>query len=748
VGKPLPEWRNCCENERQQLLERTEPNMSIHELPAKRFAEQELPNEKAGRSAGIGLGLEQARLVLMLWSRVIAHGEAKRRNIPYGAATAIERVVSTTVPVGVGDLLGPLVSGEATCVVPTGGTAMRRLGIDSAAISSLWGDSPTFATSCLPLSWVLAFLPAPAWGYVAALIECRSGEVLPRVHEALKQHGKQAGSPSLKADLDNIWVVFEQLVTLRTELRAADEARASTSATRLFRSHALEAWTAVPPRPKQREVESMGRGGRGRRDVSAVPLEAVRHALKYHARKANWGKWRPESWPYNCCWTALKRLLTLCLLLSVCPRVDHLRLLDVDDFDPAHTFEDGSVGPGLRFRRRMMKGGGRSNDAYWKRLPDVVAAILTAWIICSGRKVGQANAPLIISKRTTAAGEEGKRYSGNDSMSVFVGGPKSRPLIPLPGQARKGYTAHRFRRTVMQTIERLYLAWKLANPSHPLAAYDGKVFGELAIDHHVEDMGYRDFTDRKRLEEIQALAIELNWAEFWGDGLQRRGLDPEAIINAREHVVLLEAELQRIEHELTELEVQEVEVLRLAGTARAEREQLHALLRSQAIGGEIRQKLRRELKMKDELIAAKAKLEEARTTKVVLPEDIDGEYERKLAEALAETEGGERSERQLVPATRMADELTVADLAELFGVAEMTIRRWRAGQSNPPLDPETWLKVNAKDWRYPVAAIDARALSRIPADDPQATVDAIRRKRAALGFAKRKSGTNAVAAAA
>ena len=89
-------------------------------------------------------------------------------------------------------------------------------------------------------------------------------------------------------------------------------------------------------------------------------------------------------------------------------------------------------------------------------------------------------------------------------------------------------------------------------------------------------------------------------------------------------------------------------------------------------------------------------------------------------------------------AAPLADELLVADIAELFGVSEMTVRRWRAGKSNPPIDPEAWIKVNAKDWRYPVSAIDDRALARVPADDPGAALDRIRRKRAVLGFGNRK----------
>ena len=62
-------------------------------------------------------------------------------------------------------------------------------------------------------------------------------------------------------------------------------------------------------------------------------------------------------------------------------------------------------------------------------------------------------------------------------------------------------------------------------------------------------------------------------------------------------------------------------------------------------------------------------------TKVALPDDVQGEvYERSLAEAPALV-GGRQPVLELLAATPMADELTVADLAELFGVSEMQVRR-------------------------------------------------------------------------
>ena len=123
-------------------------------------------------------------------------------------------------------------------------------------------------------------------------------------------------------------------------------------------------------------------------------------------------------------------------------------------------------------------------------------------------------------------------------------------------------------------------------------------------------------------------------------------------------------------------------------------------------------------------------------TEVVLPDDLAGdEYGRKLADALAQPDEDEPAPEP-ASAAQLANELLGVDLAELFGVSEMTVRRWRAGRSNPPIAPEAWIRVNAKDWRYPVSAIDDRALIRIPADNPHAALDAIRQKRAELGSAR------------
>jgi hypothetical protein len=714
--------------------------MIEHNKYGKTFVENELPDLAAVRAVGIDLPLEEARLVLMLWSRVVAHGQDKSRHLPYVAARCITLIVVAQVPVAAGRSLMPLFVPSESVRIPDGKTVLRRLELESREISALWDGSGTFATSCLPLDLVLEFLPAVAWPVVAAFIDCRQDELSPRIDEALRQHGKRTGPAPLRMDVTCLWRVMHILIALSRELRDENGARAGRGGSPLGLPAGLEAWTALPERPNSREFASKGKGGRGRRSISAVPAGQIREALADRARKAGWGKWRPYEWPLNRNWRALKEFAVLCLLVTACPRVDHLRLLDVDDFDPTHTFEDGSIGPGLCFRRDAMKNGGDSDDAYWKRLPDFVGDVLAAWITCSGRELGQAGAPLLISTCIKEEGDPGTRYADGSALSKFVSGigPRRRPLVPLPGEEWRGYSPHRFRRTVTQTVERRFAAWRLNNPSQPLAAYDPRVVGELAIDHTINDLGYRDYTDRRRLEEILALAIFLCWDECWGEGFQRLGLDPEAIVEARDAVLLLEAELTMTRHEVAALDTEQGDVLHRARSARSDHDHLRALVDFQTIGIEFQTKLRRELELKDKLIEAGARLEQARTTRVVLPEHLDGEeYERKLADAIAENVGDE-SQPGLSLAAPLSDELAPADLAELFGVREMTIRRWRTGNFNPPINPEAWIKVNERDWRYPVSAIDDRALARIPADDPPTTLDRIRRKRAALGFGNRK----------
>src|SRR5207247_8267706 len=105
--------------------------------------------------------------------------------------------------------------------------------------------------------------------------------------------------------------------------------------------------------------------------------------------------------------------------------------------------------------------------------------------------------------------------------------------------------------------------------------------------------------DRTRLEAILALAIALSWEECWGEGFQRLGLDPEAILWARDAVLLLEAELGMTAHQVASLEAEQAELWRRARSARTDEDKLCAYVNAQAIGAELQAKLRRESGLKD-----------------------------------------------------------------------------------------------------------------------------------------------------
>jgi hypothetical protein len=703
----------------------------------KTFVEHELPDEAALRRAGIQLDLPSARLVATLWSRVMAHGDDKRRERPATAARALGRIATAQVKIGPDEQLQQLVGGSVTNGCPAGATALAALGIESADIASAWAATPTFPTSCLPVRWILAFLPAEWWPVVAGVVECHPDrDFLPRVHEALREHGLGVGLETLLASIGATWVVLKHLFDINREVAAENEARARRGHPTIEAPASLFGWSHIPKAPSLNEVERLARGGQ-RRDTSAVPLDSIQHALKARARAAHWGAWHPDEWPFQRHWKALKEFLIICLLVTGCPRIDHLRLLDVDDFDVEHAFEDGSRGPGLRFRKTDMKNGRQSKDEYWKRLPDFVADVLVAWIACSGRKLGQSGAPLLIAARTMTPGEPGRRYAWSQLGKGIAGAEQRRPLLPLPGEEWKGYTPNRFRSAMLQIVERLVASWRIAHPADPLASYSPHDVAELAIDHRVKDLGYRDYRERMRLEQLLALAIDLTWAEVWGDGLETRQLDARAIRDAHGAVGLMEAQIASVADRILSLETQERETLRPLKEA-TEAEQLQALLIAQAATTEIRQLLRREVQLRQELSHLQQLLHDALTTPVVLDYTVDADsHQRELAQVLALVQGATEAVERPPDDGPMADELTVSDLAELFDVSDVHVRRWRDGFYNPPFDPQHGRYVTKKDWRYPVAALDQKTLSCVPADEPERLLEKIRRERAVQGFGRR-----------
>lgn len=585
----------------------------------KSFIQHEFPDVASFREASIDLSLDEGRVVALLASRVIAYGNSASRDTLYNALFLIQRVLSSQVTLGVDEELVAVMPEPAAPLCPAGVAALRELQLTSTTISREWQGSPILPTSCLSREWLLKFLHSEGWRYLDAFIALGpSQELIHRVHSALHRHGQKVGEYRLRSLVQALWIVMGELVQLRSDLLRENEARAAAGKSVLALPASLQQWTRALPVVSHAQLELMAAGGE-EQERSAVPLESLRTAAKELAGAAGWGLYAAQEWPFNYAWRELKRLVVFVLLVTACPRISHLRLINVDDFDPAHVFEDGSVAPAMRFLRKNMKNGQQSKVFYWKRLPDVVGLMVFAWIICSGRTIGQPDAPLIIATRTLRPGQPGRPHSCRISMSNFV---VHGALVPK-SNGREGYCPHRFRNSMTQGVERLISEWKLRNPGHHLAGYSAEVVAELAVDHAIRDLGYRDYRDRQRREELLALAISVYWSEIWGEGIQRRGPDLESLREALTLLGAIYSEQDSVEERVRELERDEAETLRAVRAADDDAGQLRALNALQHLGSELRHKLHRQIELASDEAAAIETVRGILAAPVDLPDSLD-----------------------------------------------------------------------------------------------------------------------------
>src|SRR5207249_868863 len=92
-----------CKSNTEDAQKRTDANETRRPVYVKTFVKNELPDIGAVRGGGIDVTLEEARAILVLWSRVVAHGQGKSRHLPYVAARFINLIVAAHVPIGPGE---------------------------------------------------------------------------------------------------------------------------------------------------------------------------------------------------------------------------------------------------------------------------------------------------------------------------------------------------------------------------------------------------------------------------------------------------------------------------------------------------------------------------------------------------------------------------------------------------------------------------------------------------------------------
>jgi transcriptional regulator with XRE-family HTH domain len=546
---------------------------------------------------------------------------------------------------------------------------------------------------------------------------------------------------------------------LLTEYMSTNDRRTKTGRPPIAVPASLAQWTFVPKKLSAKEIKAKAVGGQ-KLETSAVPPNLVKQRLHELARAAQWGRWKPEEWPFNKSWKALKDLVLLALLAGLAPRIEHLANLDVRDVVLDCEFRDGTRGAALLFRGGDL--GMKLRDETYEfavRLPDELRDILIAWLHCNANeptahaKSGQAPRkyedvrPLIPTRRKRARNDSqechaalGDRVRGREATRT---GYAVRPLVPVAPGSFDGYQAHRFRSTFTQEVERLGKKWREENLGHPLSGYHERVLAEVPVDHTEKDLGYRDLRTADghptaRSEQLVALGVQLWWDELWGDGpYLLRGLDPDAIRDAHEHVELLEAEIQMLDRQISQLHHQVAQQLESALKRTELADRFEGSLHAHALRNEVDIRVEQREHLRVSRDAARRVRQEVLDREVLLPEDLSPEeHARAVAEVLAVIEGSMVIEVEAA-SLPLAAELTVTDVAELFGVTTQHVGRWRRGLSNPPLDPAEWVERNKRDFRYPALAIDDETLRRVPAEDPRQRLNAVLARRATLGYLRR-----------
>src|SRR4051794_12408005 len=159
--------------------------------PAPTAARIEVPSVEALRVYGIDLQLEEAQLVLVALSWVIAGSRSKTADNVSQMRSGLVACCRVEA-IRDGEIAPAAHPDLAATGWPAGATALRRLGIDRSDIEAYWSRARTRSSdACLPLQWVLAFMPAPLWEAVLMVIKWGPAEAAMRLEDAVIELAQQ-----------------------------------------------------------------------------------------------------------------------------------------------------------------------------------------------------------------------------------------------------------------------------------------------------------------------------------------------------------------------------------------------------------------------------------------------------------------------------------------------------------------------------------------------------------------------------
>jgi integrase len=673
-------------------------------VPEPTTARLELPSIEAVRALGLELDLEEARLVLVALSGVIGSGRSKSRE----KVAQMNRAVTACCGVeGVRD--GELVAaahpelGEFGW--PSGQRALRELGIDHRRLERYWQMARRRATdACLPLAWVLAFVPARLWPAVLSVIAWGPAEAAWRLEETVvawaqrplavttrrRGPGATLSAGTINTRISGIHNLYAVLVGLRERALASRDPGLPLAL--------LEPWLAKPARPDVEECGAVWANV----DTAGPSLEQAQTLLRRVEAEA-------AKAPRQSRYLRHRRRLLAGLLLAHGQRIETIHALDVSDYRPAHNFGDGVIGPALIYhpgKTRLVE------EEHILALPAELAGWLEEWIRASGREPGDSGS--LWPHRKPKPGKLIKRINASAFSRIASGhaakdGTGSLALLPRNGDPYEGYNPHAFRHTCFQTMRRAG-AQALLEQSQLYLGHSPDDFARAVVGHDlVRSVGdlYRDL-DQQHLARI---AIDYGWTELRRTPT-RLGLDPAAIEEACEPLELLNDALRQLATDLAAIEQRQATILSRLNVVKGD-ELEAARIASNTLVFELARLQIEIATTRSRQQQARCQLEHALQHEAELEITPSDAYQQQLADASA------RAGRVLNTDPLAWDQqFSIKEIATIVGDCHRkTINSWiRDGipSHRPQLwSHGAWTQTAAGMWLLPIDALDQTALTPI-----------------------------------
>jgi integrase len=394
---------------------------------------------------------------------------------------------------------------------PDRGTAFNRLQLTATELDREWDRVRALdgLHATLPLEIVCEFFPARLWPLCAQLLSWGPAETCERLErfarlEALREikptRARPEGGTLSAASVDALLKAGRRFLNVLCQLQQ-----------RGYPSPALEHWSALPSRIEARNLGAV----EVHTDRTAPPLLLVRRTLKGLTAEIDR---RSQLRRGSGLMRLLRKRLLLALLAVTGMRIGALWAISPRDYDPAHRFPDGEIGPALRIYpgKTLASGDGR-----WKALPAEVAAWLEHYLDYvdidrhsegpfwpSDHKWGRAMHP--------------------KSLFAVVAGDQTgtvRPLLPREETPEYGYSPHTLRHLAEQLAYEVGHDY-LGEHSEARAFITPQVLSEALLDHELssDHLGYKDLDTpegRERWARVAGLGL---WEYLWG----RQGRAPGA----------------------------------------------------------------------------------------------------------------------------------------------------------------------------------------------------------------------------